>query len=104
MWCIYEWACFLRLHHPLTVHIGCDAFLKAQPAETLPLFLNSIEHLSIHGAKCCNLADHEILEDKVFRYYQGATRKESFACFERFAKCSALALVSKQIVLWRACG
>merc|ERR550537_1415480 len=41
LWCIYEWACFLRLHHPLDiqVNLGCDAFLKARPDETLPVYL-----------------------------------------------------------------
>ena len=38
LWCIYEWACFLRLHHPsdAQIYLGCDAFLKEHPDQTLP--------------------------------------------------------------------
>merc|ERR1719443_387668 len=46
LWCVYEWACFLRMHHPTCVEVGCDAFLKDSATDTLPLLLQSIEQLS----------------------------------------------------------
>eukprot|EP00746_Dinoflagellata_sp_MGD_P152238 gnl/MRDRNA2_/MRDRNA2_83529_c0_seq2.p1 gnl/MRDRNA2_/MRDRNA2_83529_c0~~gnl/MRDRNA2_/MRDRNA2_83529_c0_seq2.p1 ORF type:complete len:221 (+),score=38.48 gnl/MRDRNA2_/MRDRNA2_83529_c0_seq2:307-969(+) len=92
------------MHHPLKVYIGCDVFLKENPEDTLPLYLESIEHMSVKGARCYFEADKKVLEDKVFTYYNGATHEESFAAFERFAKVTAILLMSKQIVTWRARG
>lgn len=102
LWCVYEWACFLRIHHPLSVEIGCDSFLRANPSETLPLYLKSIEEISVRGAVCFEEDDHRILEEKVSRYYNGDTQEESFESFERFAQCSAIAFIAKPIFFWRA--
>lgn len=106
LWCVYEWACYLRLHSlkDLRIFLGCDVFLKSSPADTLPLYLASIENLSVTALQCHNQSDHEILEDKVFHYYRGKTRLESFASFERFAKCTAISFLGKQIVRFRARG
>merc|ERR1712139_172096 len=65
LWCVYEWACFLRLHHPLRITIACDAFLKSNPEETLPLYIESIRKLSVRNAQCLHESDHQILEEKV---------------------------------------
>ena len=45
-----------------------------------------------------------MLQGKVFEYYVGDTREESFASFERFAKITAICFTAKQIVVWRARG
>merc|ERR1719183_2449931 len=76
LWCVFEWACFLRLKSPLQVEIGCDAFLRVHPDETLPLYLEGIEKLSVKNAQCWVMSDHAILEAKVFRYYAGKTEEE----------------------------
>eukprot|EP00746_Dinoflagellata_sp_MGD_P055526 gnl/MRDRNA2_/MRDRNA2_24149_c0_seq1.p1 gnl/MRDRNA2_/MRDRNA2_24149_c0~~gnl/MRDRNA2_/MRDRNA2_24149_c0_seq1.p1 ORF type:complete len:827 (+),score=164.60 gnl/MRDRNA2_/MRDRNA2_24149_c0_seq1:194-2482(+) len=102
LWCIYEWACFLVLQHPLRVHIGVDVFLKHNPEQTLSAFLQSIEEISVKDAQCNNEGDRAILEEKVFRYYRGETREESFASFERFAKYTAISLIARDIIMWRA--
>lgn len=102
LWCVYEWACFLVLHHPLNVEIGLDAFLKHRPDETLPLFIQSIEDISVQKCQCFKEDDRSILEGKVFHYYQGDTKSESFSSFERFAKYTAISLMAKEIIVWRA--
>lgn len=86
---------------PFKVEVGLDAFLKYRPDETLPLFLKSIEDISVTKAKCAQNKDRKILEDKVMQYYRGDDRRCSFAAFERFAKYTALALVAKEIIVWR---
>merc|ERR1719420_2391774 len=85
------------------VSLGFDAFLKAHPDETLPRYIESIENLSVKGAQCSDPDDHAVLEEKVFLYYNGETHEEAFANFERFAKSTAVILVTKQLLLWRAC-
>lgn len=102
LWCVYEWACFLYTHHPSNVEIGCDSFLGTDPQATLPLYVNSIETLSVKNADCAVPGDREILVDKVFAHYEGTTPEESFSSFERFARCTALCLMAKQIIIWRA--
>jgi hypothetical protein len=102
LWCVYEWACFLVVHHPLRVEIGLDAFLKYKSDETLPLFIQSIEEISVQRAMCHNEDDRAILEEKVFQYYCGSARADSFSAFERFAKFTALSLIAKEIIMWRA--
>eukprot|EP00746_Dinoflagellata_sp_MGD_P152237 gnl/MRDRNA2_/MRDRNA2_83529_c0_seq1.p1 gnl/MRDRNA2_/MRDRNA2_83529_c0~~gnl/MRDRNA2_/MRDRNA2_83529_c0_seq1.p1 ORF type:complete len:196 (+),score=31.58 gnl/MRDRNA2_/MRDRNA2_83529_c0_seq1:373-960(+) len=90
------------MHHPWRVLIGCDAFLKTSPADTLPLYIQCIESLSVEGAECNFEADRKVLEEKVFTYYKGKSKEDSFAAFERYAKVTAILLVAKQIVMWRA--
>jgi len=64
LWCIYEWVCSLRNHSPEKILIGCDAFLKENPTDTLPLYLDTIERLSGHFARCTIESDRVCLEQK----------------------------------------
>lgn len=104
LWCIYEWACFLVAHNFTKVELGCDSSLRRSPTETLPKFIESVEAISVDQADCFNKGDHAILEAKVAVYYEGADNEESFKNFERFAKVTAIALMAKSIILWRARG
>lgn len=104
LWCIYEWACFLVAHNFTKVELGCDSSLRRNATETLPKFIEAVEAISVVQAQCYNQEDHAVLEGKVYKYYAGSDNEESFKSFERFAKVTAIALMSKSIILWRARG
>lgn len=89
LWCVYEWAAFLVHHSAANVHICSEMFLR--PA-TRALYMDSIRNFSVRNAKCFHEPDRALLKDKISQYYV------SEAAFERFAKCTAIAVLSRSAV------
>ena len=60
--CVYEWAAFLVHHEPSNINMCVDSFML--PA-TVPIYIRSIEMLSVASCKCYEESDRLILRDKV---------------------------------------
>ena len=60
--CVYEWAAFLVHHKPNDINICVDAFMLPG---TVPIYVESIEKLSVESCKCYNEDDRETLRSKV---------------------------------------
>ena len=89
LWCVYEWAAFLVYHSAAKVQICSEMFLRPS---TRALFMDSIRNFSVRNAKCFHAPDRALLKEKISQYYV------SEAAFERFAKCTAIAVLSRSAV------
>ena len=60
--CVYEWAAFLIHHKPMDISICVEAFMLPG---TVPIYVDSIEKLSVKSCECYNEGDRETLRIKV---------------------------------------
>ena len=60
--CVYEWAAFLVHHKPMDISICVEAFMLPG---TVPIYVDSIEKLSVKSCECYNEGDRETLRIKV---------------------------------------
>jgi hypothetical protein len=89
LWCVYEWAVFLVHHSVKDVEVCCDMFLRDS---THQQYLDSIRNFSVANSQCHVEADRAILKAKVAEYYNSEEH------FEKFAKCSAIAVMMKTLM------
>jgi len=86
LWCVYEWAAFLVHQSAEQVEMCVEFFLRPS---TRALYLHSIKTFSVRNAKCFHEPDRVLLKDKIYQYYI------SEAAFERFAKYTVIAVLSR---------
>ena len=89
LWCVYEWASFLVWHSAAEVEVCTEMFMR--PA-TRHHYLHAIRTFTVRSAKCFHEPDRSLLQEKIAEYYV------SEAAFERFAKCTVIAVLSRSAV------
>ena len=89
LWCVYEWACFLRFHDITDITLCVDPYLREG---SFPLLLDAIRTFRLADCDCTEPADRDVVYEKVATY---------FSCshaFERLVKFSAISLVARSLV------
>lgn len=91
LWCLFEWACFIRFIHPSQIFVGFFYFTQGEPAKWEHLRL--ISDISLAGVRCSVEADRAILVRKVEQEFH------SEAQFVRFVQLSLIALIVRDLLL-----
>mmetsp|Transcript_15377 Transcript_15377/g.44034 ORF Transcript_15377/g.44034 Transcript_15377/m.44034 type:complete len:624 (+) Transcript_15377:66-1937(+) len=88
LWCVFEWACFLKDKEPSQVYLQNEFFVKE---ETLPLYLDNVRYFSLHRAECSLESDRAILIKKISACYV------STKAFEQLVQATVVALMARSM-------
>jgi hypothetical protein len=89
LWCVYEWACFLRSHDITEITVCVDPYLRDG---SFALLGRSIREFRLDSCECMVSSDRAVLFAKVDSYYS------SHAQFESLLKFSAICLVVRSLL------
>jgi hypothetical protein len=89
LWCVYEWACFLRSHDISDITLCVDPYLRDG---SFALLGRSIREFRLESCNCIMESDRAVLFAKVESYYS------SHAQFESLLKFSAICLVVRSLL------
>eukprot|EP00808_Paulinella_micropora_P022414 g67598.t1 len=104
LWCIYEWACFLRYLKPRHVFVGFWGFLANSAAHFYDPHFAALRALSLESLQCTREEDRPILLRKVDEDRPILLRKvEQFYvspdAFVRLVRLSVIALIVRDLML-----
>ena len=94
LWCLFEWACFLKIHSPGSIFVGFWCFRDTHDDGGMTsTFINAIRSISVEKCEVAFESDRTILMAKVTDYYT------SPKAFERYVQLTMIALIVRDLLV-----